>query len=349
MAALGCGGAACRKPPTASTTAAAATPAQTGATAATPAPGPAAPVTPPPAPVKPMPAALPDVLARVNGEAVKKADLDRLIKNMELSANQPIPPERRDEILRKALDQLVTYAVLSQETRARKVTVTDAEIDGSLKQMQSQFPNEAEFKKALTARGMTVEKLRADARIDMSINRMMEAEVASAPAPTDAQVREFYDKNPDKFKQEEAVRASHILIPADEKADDATKKKARAEIDDILKQLKAGADFAELAKKHSKDGSAAQGGDLNFFGKGQMVPAFDQVAFSLKPGEMSDVVTTPFGYHIIKVTERRAASTVPFDQVSPRIKEYLTEQQKQGRAQAFIELLKQKAKIEVLV
>jgi peptidyl-prolyl cis-trans isomerase C len=295
-----------------------------------------------------MPAELPEVLARVNGEDVKKADLDRLVKNMELSANQPIPPDRRDEILRRALDQLVTYTVLSQETRTRKVTVTDAEIDGNLKQMQSQFPNEGEFKKALEARGMTLEKLRADARIDMSINKMMEAEVANSPAPTDAQVREFYDTNPDKFKQDEAVRASHILIPADEKADEATKKKARAEID-ILKQLKGGSDFAALAKKHSKDGSAAQGGDLNFFTKGQMVPAFDQVAFSLKPGEMSDVVTTPFGYHIIKVTERRAASTVPFEQVSPRIKEYLTEQQKQGRAQAFIDLLKQKAKIEVLV
>ena len=125
---MGCGGAACRKPPSPSSTVTAASPAQTGATATTPAPG-AAGATPPPAPAKPMPAALPDVLARVNGEAVKKADLERLIKNMELSANQPIPPERRDEILRRALDQLVTYTLLSQETRARKVTVTDAEID----------------------------------------------------------------------------------------------------------------------------------------------------------------------------------------------------------------------------
>jgi peptidyl-prolyl cis-trans isomerase C len=352
---MACGGAACRKPPAESSTASAAAPAgQPGATPPAQAPGaaaaPGAPATPvPPPTVKPMPAELPDVLARVNGEAVKKADLDRLVKNMELSANKPIPPDRRDEILRRALDQLVTYTVLSQETRARKVSVSDAEIDGNLKQMQSQFPNEQEFKKALSTRGMTIEKLRSDARIDMSINKMMEAEVATGPAPTDVQAREFYDKNPDKFKQDEAVRASHILIPADEKADEATKKKARAEIDDILKQLKAGADFAELAKKHSKDGSAAQGGDLNFFSKGQMVPAFDQVAFSLKPGEMSDVVTTPFGYHIIKVTDRRPASTVPFDQVSPRIKEFLGEQQKQGRAQAFIDLLKQKARIEVLV
>lgn len=340
VAALAVGPAACRKSPAAAAASAATQTPAAGQTPAAPAP---------PAPPKPMPAQLPDVLARVNGEDVKKADFDRLIKNMELSANQPIPAERRDEIMRGALDQLVTYTVLSQETRARKVEVTDAEIDSTLKQMQSQFPTEAEFKQALTARGMTVDKLRTDARLDMSINKMMQAEATSGPPPTDVQVREFYDKNPDKFKQEEAVRASHILIPADEKADEATKKKARAEADEVLKQVKAGGDFAALAKKHSKDGSAAQGGDLNFFTKGQMVPAFDQAAFSMTPGQTSDVVTTPFGYHIIRVTEQRAASTVPFEQVSERITEYLTEQQKQGRAQAFIEQLKQKAKIEVLV
>ncbi len=302
-----------------------------------------------PPPAKPMPAQLPDVLARVNGEAVTKVDFDRLIKNMEVSANQPVPAERRNEIYRHALDQLVTYTVLTQETRARKIVVTDAEVDENLKQMRSQFPNEDAFKKALAARGMTLEKLKSDAKIDMSINKMVEAEVASQGAPTDAQVREFYDKNPDKFKQDEAVRASHILFRVPENADAATKKKALDQAQSVLKEARAGADFAELAKKYSADGSAQQGGDLNFFTKGQMVPAFDQAAFSMKPGQISDIVTTQFGYHIIKVTDRRAASTVPFEQVSERIKEYLTEQQKQQKAQAFIESLKQKAKIEVLV
>lgn len=339
------GASACRKPPAGSAAAKSTTPAAAGAaTPATPAqPAQAA------APVKPMPAQLPDVLARVNGEAVTKADFDRLIKNMEVSANQPVPPERRDEIFRHALDQLVTYTVLTQETRARKLAVTDAEVEENVKQMRSQFPSEDAFKKALAARGMTLEKLKSDARIDISITKMMEAEVASQPPPAATQIREFYDKNPDKFKQEEAVRASHILFRVPENADAATKKKAMDQAQSVLKQAQSGADFAELAKKYSADGSAPQGGDLNFFTKGQMVPAFDQAAFSMKPGQISEIVTTQFGYHIIKVTDRRPASTVPFEQVSDRIKEYLTEQQKQQKAQAFIESLKQKAKIEVLV
>lgn len=302
-----------------------------------------------PMPAKPMPAQLPDVLARVNGQTVMKADFDRLVKNMEVSAGQPIPADRRDDILRKALDQLVTYTLLSQEIKARKISVSDAEVDGNLKQMQSQFPNEEEFKKALAARGMSIEQLKTDARVDMSITKMMDAEVASHAPPTDAQVREFYDKNPDKFTQDETVRASHILFRVDEKASDAEKKKVRAQADNVLKQAKGGADFGELAKKHSADGSAAQGGDLNFFTKDQMVPPFADAAFGMKPGQISDVVTTQFGYHIIKVTERKAASAVPFDEARERIREFLTQQQKQARAEAFIDGLKKKAKIEVLV
>jgi peptidyl-prolyl cis-trans isomerase C len=303
----------------------------------------------PPEPPKPMPAELPDVLARVNGEDVTKADFDRLIKNMELGAGQPVPAERRDEIYRGALDQLITYTVLKQEVRARNISVPESEIEGSLQEMQKQFPNDKEFKKALSDRGMTVDRLRADARIDMAINKMIEDEVALEPEATDGQVRDFYDKNPDKFTQDEAVRASHILIRVEPDAPDAEKQKARARAEDLAKQAKAGADFAELARKHSADGSAAAGGDLNFLVPGQTVAPFDKAVFSMQPGEISDVVETEFGFHVIKVTEKRDASLVPFTQISPRIRAFLTDEAKQGRAQAFIEELKKKAQIEVLV
>jgi peptidyl-prolyl cis-trans isomerase C len=261
----------------------------------------------------------------------------------------PVPADRRDEFYRRAIDQLVTYSVLKQEVAARNVAVADAEIEANLQEMRKQFPTEKDFQKALADRGMTLDKLRSDARVDMAINKMMEAEVAGQPEATDAQVREFYDKNPDKFKQDETVRASHILIRVDPKADEATKNKARAKAGDLAKQAKGGADFAKLARENSADGSAAQGGDLNFLSKGQTVAPFDQAVFSMKPGDISDPVETEFGYHVIKVTEKKPASTVPFEQVSPRIRDYLTEQQKQEKAKAFIDSLKKKAKIEVLV
>jgi peptidyl-prolyl cis-trans isomerase C len=324
---------ACRKPPAPPATAVpAATAAQTVQTGA----------------AKPVPAELPDVLARVNGEAVSKTDFDMFVRNMELGRG-PIPAERRDEILRSVLDQLITAKLLSQEASARHVAVTDAEVDEQLRQIRQQFPSEEEFKKALSARSMSVERLRADARTELAISKMMQAEVSSAPPASDADAREFYDKNPEKFKQGELVRASHILVKVDEAANADVKKQARTKIDAVLKRAKAGEDFATLAREHSQDGSAQAGGDLDYFPRGQMVPAFEQAAFALKPGQISDVVTTQFGYHIIKVTDRKAASTVPLEQVNNRIKQFLTEQKKQQLAEAFITGLKQKSRIEVLI
>jgi peptidyl-prolyl cis-trans isomerase C len=300
-------------------------------------------------PSKPMPAELPDVLARVNGEDVKKSDFDMLIRNIELSQG-PIPAERRDEVLRAALNQLVEYTLLQQEAKNRNVTVSDAEVNERIQAMQGQFPTEEAFKRALEARSMSIDRLRDDARVDMVISRLVEGEVAAAQPPTDAECKEYYEKNPDRFKLGEAVRASHILILADEKADEATRKQARAKIEAINTRVKAGEDFVKLAQENSQDGSAAQGGDLDFFGRGRMVPPFEQAAFALKPGEVSDIVTTQFGYHIIKVTERRDASTVPYDdRLQERLKQVLTEQRKQEKAASFVSSLKEKSKIEVLV
>jgi peptidyl-prolyl cis-trans isomerase C len=318
-----------------------------GAAAAGPAPQ-AGVVPGTPAAPKPVPAQLPDVLAKVNGVDVKKTDFDRLLRDMELGQG-PIPPDRRDEVLRATLDRLITYTLLSQEAKSRQVTATDPEIDERMSQMRKQFPDEAAFKKALGERNMTIERLREDTRDNLVISKMMESEVAATPGASDAEAQEFYEKNPDKFKQPEQVRASHILIRVDEKADAAQKQKARATAEALLKRVKAGEDFAKLAKENSADGSAAQGGDLNYFGRGAMLPAFDEAAFALKPGEISEIVTTQFGYHIIKVTDRKEASTVSLDQVSERVKQFLSGQKKQQKADEFINALKQKSKIEVLI
>ena len=339
-AALLTGTAGCRKAPApgaSSTT----TPAAAGAAQAASQPA-------VPQPPKPMPAQLPDVLARVNGEDVKKADFALFVKNMEL-AQGPIPAERRDEILRGVLDRIITFTVLEQEAKTRSISVSDAEVDARIGEMKQPYPSEETFQKALAARNMTLERLRSDTRNGMIVDKLLQSEVGNVPGASDNEAKEFYAKNPDKFTQGESVRASHILVKVDDKADPATKKKARAKIDGVLKRAKSGEDFGQLAKANSDDGSAQQGGDLNYFTRGQMVPAFEQAAFALKPGQVSDVVTTQFGYHIIKVTDHKAAGTVPLEQVNDRVKQFLTEQKKQQKADEFITGLKQKSKIEVLV
>jgi peptidyl-prolyl cis-trans isomerase C len=294
-----------------------------------------------------MPAQLPDVLARVNGEAVTKSDFDRLVRNVEVG-NGPIPPERRDVVLRNLLDQLITYTVMTQEAKAKNVTVTDGEIEQRIKQMRGQA-SDAEFQKALDARSMSAEQLKTDARIQLTIEKMMEAQVADVGAASDADARDFYQKNPEKFKQGDSVRASHILLRVDPNAPESMKKQARTRINQLLKRARSGEDFAALAKQHSQDGSAQQGGDLGYFEREQMVPAFSEAAFALKPGQISDVVTTQFGYHIVKVTDKKAAATVPYEQVSGQIVEYLSSQKKQERATQFVDEAKKRARIEVLI
>ncbi len=239
--------------------------------------------------------------------------------------------------------------MLKQEAKARNVTVTDAEVDQQMKTMRERAPNEAAFEKALAENGITVDRLRADTRDQMTIAKLMNAEVSGTEPVDDAEVRGFYDKNPDKFKSPETARASHILVKVDDKADDATKKAARAKIDAILQRAKAGEDFGALARENSDDGSAKQGGDLNYFPRGQMVPPFDKAVFAMKPGDISEVVTTQFGYHVIKLVDIKPAGTVPLEQVSDRVKQFLTAQKKQQQAEAFLAQLKQKSKIEVLI
>ena len=299
---------------------------------------------------KPVPAELPDVLARVNGETVTKSDFDRAVQAVEARAGGPIPPDQRDRVLRGVLDQLIGYKVLAQETKARNIAVPDAEIDARIGQIRGQFPNEEAFTAMLAQRKLTLEQVKSDARQDMAISKMIEAEIAAKIAVKPEQVTDFYAKNPDQFKEGESVRASHILIAVPKGADATAKAQARAKAEGVLKDVKAGKDFAALAKEHSADpGSAAQGGDLGFFQQGQMVGPFNDAAFSLAPGAISDVVETDFGFHIIKVVEKKPGRTIPLEDVKPQVEQYLQQMNRQEQTEAFVTGLRAKGKIEVLI
>jgi len=326
-------------------------PVQADTAAATPASAAAAQSTPtPPEPPKPVPVQLPDVLARVNGEAVSRVEFERAVQALESRAGGPVPPDQRDQVLRGVLDQIIGYKLLLQESKARNLAVPDSEIEGRLKEIRDQFPSEDAFKQMLTERKLTLDQVRADARQDMAISKLIEGEIVSKITVKPEQVTDFYAKNPDQFKQGESVRASHILIGVARDSDAAAKAQARAKADQVLKEVKSGKDFAALAKQHSSDpGSAANGGDLGVFQQGQMVGPFNDVAFKLAPGAVSDIVETDFGFHIIKVAEKQPARTIPLDDVRPQVEQYLQQMNRQQQTDAFVSGLKAKGKIEVLI
>ncbi|RPJ74666.1 MAG: hypothetical protein EHM24_05665 [Acidobacteria bacterium] len=331
------------------------TPAQPAAEAGKPAaPGAAATGTPAantPQAVKPVPAQLPEVIARVNGDVIPKNEFERAVANLEAQAGGPVPPERRDAVYRQVLDQLVAFRLLTQESAARKVPVPDTEIDARVGQIRGQFPNEQAYTAALAERGMTPDKLRADIRRQIAAMKLVETAVVPTVSVGDPEIEAFYKQNPDKFQEPEAVHAAHILIRAPEGADAAAKQKARAEAQGVLASAKKkGADFAALAKQHSQDqGSAVNGGDLGFVARGQTVPAFEQAAFALKPGQLSGVVESPFGFHVIKAFEQRPARTVPLTEVKAQVGEFLKQQQVQEKTNALVGQLKAKGKVEILI
>jgi len=329
---LGCG-----QPPTETTAAASESPADTQAAAQVA-----------PEPPKPVPAELPDPVARVNGDEIGRAEFERAIQSLEGRAGGPVPAERRDEVFRGVLDQMIAVRLLSQESTARHIAVADADVDARFAEIRQQFPTEEAFGEALAAQTMTIERLKSDIRSDLAVMQLLSAEIDPKVSVDESASKTFYDGNLERFQEDEAVRASHILIRVAPDADDAAKQKARAEAEAVLEDLRAGGDFAALAKEHSQDASAAQGGDLDFFSRGQMVPPFETAAFGLKTGEVSDIVETQFGLHIIKVTDRRAARTVPFPEVDGQIREFLQGQQREEATTAFIDALKSKGQIQVL-
>ena len=143
-----------------------------------------------------------------------------------------------------------------------------------------------------------------------AIQKLLDKDLASKIVVTPEEVKAFYDGNPDVFKTPEMVRASHILVKVDKAASDEEKAKALEKIKAIQKRIKSGEDFAKVAKEVSDSPSKDDGGDLDFFQKGQMVPPFEKAAFSMKPGETSDIVETEVGYHIIRLTDKKEARTV---------------------------------------
>jgi peptidyl-prolyl cis-trans isomerase C len=286
-------------------------------------------------------------VARVNGSVIEAIELRRA-KKVALRG-QTVPADQQGAIDKQAVEQLISAELLYQGAAKTEVTDLEKLVDAKLAQGKARFKDEEDFKNAIKDLEMDEKQLREYTRRDILITRFVESSFVSKVTVPEAEVRAFYDKNPEKFKRDESVRASHILIGSDATSTADEKKMAREKADKLKKELAGGADFAVLAKANSTCPSAPQGGDLGFFGKGQMVPAFEKAAYALKPGEISDVVETQFGYHIIKLTEKKTAEKVDFKDVKVKIEEFLKGQKVNEAIQKYLEETRKTAKIEVLL
>jgi peptidyl-prolyl cis-trans isomerase C len=291
-----------------------------------------------------------EVVARVNGVAINAVELKRASKVMMAGQRgMQQSPEQQKDFEKQAIQQLISAELLYQAGQKLEVKDLDKQISDKLAQGKARFSNEQDFAKAIKELDMEEKDLRDYTRRDLIITNFIEKTIVPKVTVSEEDAKKFYDQNQDKFTKPESVKASHILIGVDQKATADEKKIAREKAEKLRKELSGGADFAALAKGNSTCPSSQQGGDLGFFGKGQMVPAFEQAAFTLKPGDISDVVETQFGYHIIKVTEKKVAEKVEFKEARPRIEDYLKNQKVGAAVNDFLVETKKSAKIEVLL
>jgi peptidyl-prolyl cis-trans isomerase C len=289
------------------------------------------------------------VFVTVNGLNIMQSEIDEQVDRAMAPRAGSMPPEQMAKMRPRAQQQIANMMVdkqlFSEQLKAKKIEIAKEQIDMKIEEIAGQRNmTSADFLKQLESNGLEVSDVREQIGIGLGVDKLMETEAAVGAAVTEEDAKKFYDGNSRRYSQGEQVRASHILLKT-EGLDEAGKAAAKAKLEGLLAQVKEGADFAELAKANSDCPSGAGGGDLNFFERGRMVPAFDEAAFALKVNEISGIVETNFGYHIIKQTDRKEAKTTSFEEVKADIVEELSGRKKREFAMKYLEQLKSEANI----
>ena len=292
-----------------------------------------------------------EVMATVNGVSITRAEVTH---QMDLIARQmglPQDPSHQAQISsmleQRAVESLVQRTLLNQAAEKEKVTVPGPAIDQELAQIKQHFKTPEEFNQRLQAMNLDEAALRHQIEQNLVLEKLISSHTAADTAVTDDEVKQFYDSHPDKIQQPEMVRASHILIGVSDGDTPGQKTAKKKQAEDLLAQLKKGADFSGLAKKYSADpGSKDNGGDLDFFTREQMVKPFADEAFSLKKGQLSSkLVETQYGYHIIKKTDEKAATTPKLADVKDQIKQELSKKKENDAIKKYLDQLAAAAQI----
>jgi peptidyl-prolyl cis-trans isomerase C len=290
-----------------------------------------------------------DRVAVVNGVTITRNDFNRALsffmQRVEQSGQQ-IPEPQMAEMKNRILENLIITELLFQESKEKGIQVKAGEITEQLQSIKQQFPSETEFKKVLDENQISESDLQVQIQRDIAIKQLIDKEVAQKVVITDEESKTYYDTHPQSFVQPERVRASHILIKVDADATETQKTEARKKIADVQQKLKKGEDFATLAKNHSEDSSSTKGGDLGYFGRGQMVKPFEEAAFSLKPNETSGIIETQYGYHLIKVVDKKPEAKLTYAEVKGRLDQYLKQQKIQSEEKIYIDNLRKDAAVE---
>lgn len=286
----------------------------------------------------------------VGNETISKGELNKqlnlqiaLLKQFFASQGKPFDPYSKEntqiinQIKQNVIQGLITLTLLNDYAKQKGITIDDKKVDDTLNQLEARFGKD-KFKSIVNESGMTMDEIRHQLK-EQLIAQDIYTNIEKGIKVSDTAIKAFYEQHKAQFNIPEEVNARHILV------------KTKEEAQQIEKELKAGASFTMLAKEKSIDKtSAVNGGELGFFTANQMVPAFSKAAFALrKPGEISPIVHTQYGYHIIQLIAKKPGRTMTFEQVKPQIEQMLAQQDAKTDFEKLIDQLKAKTKIDIKV
>ena len=292
---------------------------------------------------------LPKVVAQVNGVDISGDTISRELKKavqQYKKRGMPLNASQEKSAAKKLIDDEIGRTLLVLKAQDSGINITKDMLEKRLKEVQAKFRSDAVFEHKLADRGMTLDQYRAELETDLYMDQIIKKEIEPKIKIPENETRDYYEKNKNKFASQEKVRASIILLKFNPSQGKAGEQKALKKFESILDQIRNGADFAAMAKRFSEDSLASKGGDLGFFTKKQMLPAFSNRAFKMKAGEVSDIFRTGHGFHVLKVTDKKPAGASPFEAEKEKIKDFLIQKKVSQATHDYIEALKKQAKIK---
>jgi peptidyl-prolyl cis-trans isomerase C len=304
------------------------------------------------------------IAATVNDEVIPVDDVKKVAHNFNIQNIQPDPMAEGDTFEAKlyytAVNRLVEQTLIMQEVKKQGITVSEDQVQNGVGQIKMRAGGEENFQRVLDEYGISMEDIVRDTRINLTVQEYYKTVVSEPPTVAEEDIQTFYDENAEEYAPQPEVHARHILIrtrletpnpdPAagEGQMDAAQIADARDRAEKILKEARSTKDFAELARTRSEDETTApNGGDLGWFRQGRMVAPFDSASFALNPGQISDVVETRFGYHIIKVEERRMSPQVSLETVHDNIAGMVQQQKAQDLFEAAVADLRAAATVSI--
>lgn len=296
-------------------------------------------------------AIFPAVVARVNGKAILGRDLEEAVRRDLTSIGNPewknLREDYRGQLTLTHVTALINSKLLYQKAVASGMSVTDAEVEAEMQNVAKSYKNDAEFNAALASQNIDRSVLKKNLYETLVMSKYVDEAINNKIVVTQEELSKFYTTNPAQFNHPDIVRTSHILIsPAGNTPEQDTIAKERAE--SLLARLKKGEDFARLARENSVDASASQGGDLGYGSKESMDPEYSEAAFSLPVGGIK-LVKTQFGYHILKVTEKKKEGLATLEEVKAELTDFLKNQKAQSELNKLVNELRNVAKIDLLI